>query len=106
MYLYMSECSGNTYGANCSEICGCNITNSFNEVQTCDSVTGQCKCKSGWHGDTCNDDVNECENSTSCSAFNNTTCVNTIGSFICDCVRGFIKSTGRSCIKGKFCNIC
>ncbi|XP_053387800.1 protein HEG homolog 1-like isoform X2 [Mercenaria mercenaria] len=93
------ECFGSTYGENCSESCNCNATNTVNENQTCDKVTGSCKCKEGWNGDTCNDDVNECQNKTVCITTNNTTCVNTIGSFLCDCVRGFIKDTGGICVE-------
>jgi hypothetical protein len=95
------ECTGSTYGKNCSEMCGCNITNSLNENQTCDIMTGQCKCKAGWYGDSCNDDVNECEDIRSCSTINDTTCVNTFGSFLCDCLRGFTKSSDGACIIGK-----
>ncbi|XP_060565748.1 mucin-like protein [Ruditapes philippinarum] len=93
------ECTGNKYGKNCSEMCGCNITNSLNENQACDIMTGQCKCKAGWYGDSCNNDVNECEDSRICSTISDTTCVNTFGSFLCDCLRGFTKSSDGACIK-------
>ncbi|XP_060571547.1 protein draper-like [Ruditapes philippinarum] len=98
-YKECEECTGNTYGKNCSDMCGCNITNSLSENQACDIMTGQCKCKAGWYGDSCNDDVNECEDSRTCSTVSDTTCVNTFGSFLCYCLRGFTKSFDGACIK-------
>ncbi|XP_053386927.1 uncharacterized protein LOC123542089 isoform X2 [Mercenaria mercenaria] len=95
------QCSDNTYGTNCTGQCNCHAKNSANEVQTCDIVTGICNCKSNWKGDTCEEDVDECEkDGTLCSEDENATCVNTVGWYRCDCKRGYEKLTGDNCVAG------
>lgn len=82
---------------NCTQSCNCNTTNVINSEQACNPSNGKCICKSEWQGDTCNVDVNECDNVIRCDE--NTECSNLIGSYICDCVRGFERKSG-SCVKG------
>jgi hypothetical protein len=75
---------------------------SENVEQTCDTVTGKCRCKSNWKGETCSEDVDECEEDTTlCSDKNNTTCVNTHGWYQCDCIRGFKENTDGQCVECK-----
>ena len=47
---YISECQGNTYGMECTHVCG----NCLNGEQ-CDHVNGSCAngCDKGTHGDKC-----------------------------------------------------
>lgn len=39
-------CPPGTYGRNCKQTCNCNEGNTV----SCDSVTGECKCKDDWNG--------------------------------------------------------
>lgn len=57
----------------------------------------KCKCSTGWKGDLCQTDVDECTmGSHHCAQ----TCVNTAGSFQCGCQEGFrLLDDGRSCDK-------
>ncbi|XP_055734260.1 protein HEG isoform X2 [Salvelinus fontinalis] len=62
-------------------------------------VTGfTCDCLSSWTGPTCNEDVNECE-SGPCPS--DSTCVNTRGSFSCECPLGLDMEHGRDCTRAK-----
>jgi hypothetical protein len=99
---FFTECFGNAFGENCMQQCDCVATNAENVEQMCDTVTGKCRCKSNWKGDTCEDDVDECEEDTTlCSDKNNTTCVNTHGLYQCDCIRGFMENLDGQCVGGK-----
>jgi hypothetical protein len=90
------------FGENCTEQCDCVVTNAENVEQMCDTVTGKCRCKANWKGDTCTEDVDECkEDTTLCSNKNNTTCVNTHGWYKCDCIRGFKENADGQCVEGK-----
>ncbi|XP_060570647.1 fibrillin-2-like isoform X2 [Ruditapes philippinarum] len=96
----VAECFNNTFGENCTKRCDCVATNAENVKQMCDTVTGKCRCKSNWKGDTCAEDVDECEEDTIlCSNKNNTTCVNTHGWYQCDCIRGFKENTDGQCVR-------
>ncbi|CAL1567833.1 unnamed protein product [Knipowitschia caucasica] len=54
----------------------------------------QCVCPSGWSGQQCQTDVNECSAERPCAH----KCVNTAGSFRCECRDGFrLMGDGRSC---------
>lgn len=67
----------------------------------CVSYTGHhfsCHCQQAWTGPTCNDDVNECERDP-CPA--GSRCVNTRGSFSCECPLGFDLEDGRTCTRAK-----
>lgn len=41
-----SICEPGTYGRNCKQSCKCNWSN----TDSCNPVTGECKCKNGWNG--------------------------------------------------------
>ena len=49
---------------------------------------------SGWQGDKCDDDVDECNVNNTCDTTNNQKCVNTAGSYICQCVTGYQNESG------------
>ncbi|XP_046546621.1 fibrillin-1-like [Haliotis rubra] len=85
-----ADCVQGTFGQDCRSNCSCNVVNTV----TCDKVNGSCTCLKGWEGDTCSDDVNECD-TTNCSA--NSFCTNTNGSFICECDDGFFRTAFNSC---------
>jgi hypothetical protein len=87
----LSECAQGTFGTNCTSTCTCNSTHST----SCHHVTGACTCKAGWEGSTCSSDIDECANSTTCPA--NSQCVNTQGSFVCQCHNGYFKNASAQC---------
>ncbi|XP_070177359.1 protein crumbs-like isoform X2 [Littorina saxatilis] len=77
----------------------CNASNTdsckqdlFNTTDTNVSSNFTCVCKSGWEGDTCSQDINECNVSTPC--LNGATCENKLGSYFCRCATGY---TGFDC---------
>ncbi|XP_059158121.1 uncharacterized protein LOC131942326 [Physella acuta] len=79
-------CPGNKYGENCTSTCECR-----GRATRCDSVIG-CVCQDNWTGTFCDQDVDECLNSTSCR--HDQLCVNTDGSFKCKCLDGYTDING------------
>ncbi|XP_070175148.1 fibrillin-2-like, partial [Littorina saxatilis] len=85
-----SQCTGLSYGANCGKTCECN-----GRGVACHHVTG-CQCQSGWKGEACGDDVDECEeNRDVCGQ--GQLCSNTAGSYLCSCLPGFSKDSAGTC---------
>ncbi|XP_062862418.1 protein HEG [Trichomycterus rosablanca] len=58
----------------------------------------RCECLSAWTGNTCTEDVDECVNSP-CPP--DSLCVNTRGSFSCECPLGYDLQDGRRCTQVK-----
>lgn len=58
----------------------------------------RCHCQQAWTGPTCSHDVDECEQDP-CPA--GSRCVNTQGSFSCECPLGYDLEDGRTCTKAK-----
>ncbi|XP_061735879.1 protein HEG isoform X2 [Nerophis ophidion] len=58
----------------------------------------RCGCPQAWTGPTCNQDMDECEKDP-CPM--GSTCVNTRGSFSCECPLGFDLEDGRTCTRAK-----
>ncbi|KAL5010333.1 hypothetical protein ScPMuIL_012638 [Solemya velum] len=79
-----SKCDKGYWGTGCQQNCSCNQIN----TEVCDHVTGTCTCRQGWTGDTCENDINECESKT-CP--DNSVCRNVDGSYVCDCHIGYSK---------------
>ncbi|XP_046584649.1 uncharacterized protein LOC124291639 [Haliotis rubra] len=82
-------CDDNHWGVNCVNECGCAPLG----TQTCNKTTG-CSCKSGFTGEKCQSDINECS-SAACQA--NSDCINAPGSYHCDCHTGFEATVTGSC---------
>ncbi|XP_059158915.1 tolloid-like protein 1 [Physella acuta] len=101
------ECTGLTYGRNCERSCSTCVKNN---TQRCDNVTGQCICLPGWSGSTCADDVDECSFSGNLKVCRETTgnyyCVNTPGSYRCDCFQGFEKAPNGTCVRADYASGC
>ncbi|XP_047227299.1 protein HEG isoform X1 [Girardinichthys multiradiatus] len=57
-----------------------------------------CQCQKAWTGPTCDQDLDECEQDP-CPA--GSTCVNTNGSFSCECPLGYDLEDGRTCTRAK-----
>lgn len=68
-------------------------------TQDCNDVNGTCTCRSGWTGDTCDTDINECNDTNYCTG--PATCFNLNGSAECRCNAGYTKSLNGSVCEGK-----
>ncbi|WAR12729.1 SNED1-like protein [Mya arenaria] len=79
----IDECA--LYGSQCEN--GATCVDALNDYS--------CTCATGWRGDHCDTDVDECSEGTPCS--NNATCTNTAGGFTCQCVAGW---EGNICDQG------
>ncbi|KAH9505764.1 hypothetical protein Btru_055725, partial [Bulinus truncatus] len=78
---------------NATSKCHCNIHNSV----SCDSSSGACLCIPSWQGPTCNDDVDECSNSSLNNCPSNSNCRNTVGGYECLCWPGYYKNYTGHC---------
>ena len=89
----MQACPSGTYGANCSNVCACGTGASH-----CDAITG-CVCMTGWTGDKCHRDVNECdvESTRQQCESKGARCVNFQGGFRCQCDQGYTMDNDTSC---------
>ena len=65
-------------------MCTCIVVN----TAVCHDDTGKCTCKSGWTGDTCNTDVDECTTSRHNCNTTIENCTNIDGGFECACLYG------------------
>ncbi|CAL1533923.1 unnamed protein product, partial [Lymnaea stagnalis] len=86
-----TSCPSDFYGQECTGQCQCDKSHG-----TCNNVNGSCKCSGGWSG-LCDTDVNEClETTNNCTLANitNWVCINTPGSYKCDCDTGYEEKNG------------
>ncbi len=103
MNICFTECEeGVNWGTNCDNPCDCSI-----QVKACITTTGcsdtdeggASNCLPGWMGYNCTDDFDECNKSTfSCPV--NSECVNTIGSYNCECKKNYAFNPGGSTCLG------
>nr|XP_022333526.1 mucin-like protein [Crassostrea virginica] len=84
-----SGCDSMHWGYNCNQSCGC----SQNALQ-CDSARG-CVCRAGWSGSLCDVNVNECADPSLCSATE--VCVDSQGSYSCQCIDGYQRNATGVC---------
>ncbi|KAL5006713.1 hypothetical protein ScPMuIL_015519 [Solemya velum] len=76
------ECEEGQYGKNCEGVCACNVQHTHN----CSKEEGACTCHTGWTGDTCGNDIDECIQNP-CPKLAG--CTNTDGSYTCQCPMGY-----------------
>ena len=75
-------------------IIGCNPCQNNGKCSTNAFGHFSCHCSSGWTGNTCNMDIDECSLSIRSPCVHGSTCVNIPGSFSCKCIPGY---TGKCC---------
>ena len=90
--LFCIECTEGTFGDDCSQTCSCITTN----TASCNKVDGTCTCNSGWEGSNCQTDINECTRGTA-NCGDNSNCINSPGSFACQCNAGFVADGDGVC---------
>ena len=88
------ECGSNNYGKDCLQPCQCNVAN----TDDCNNVHGNCTCKNGWKGSTCDEDKDECDDTTICDIVPNSSCNNLNGSYECNCKIGYQKLENGTCL--------
>ncbi|KAK3609861.1 hypothetical protein CHS0354_015052 [Potamilus streckersoni] len=88
-----TDCTDGKYGDGCNNNCSCNNTN----TEKCSKVTGECTCMPGWQGPTCNMDLDECLNNSTCPK--DSVCINTKGSYLCICQAGFMMTVSGDCME-------
>ena len=99
-HFFHLACPPQTYGENCAKSCACGIGASH-----CDVIRG-CVCKSGWSGERCDQDIDECQTvqtQAECLA-QSARCVNSQGGYACRCAPGFTKNASNSC-EGELCAV-
>ncbi|CAL1533934.1 unnamed protein product [Lymnaea stagnalis] len=92
--FYTHPCPDFRYGTTCQFPCTCHQS----RTQFCDNTNGVCVCKTGWMGDDCSEDVNECR-FPKCAV--NEVCQNLPGSFNCSCKNGFTKNASGLCVSSR-----
>ena len=80
----ISECAIGLWGVDCANKCECREEGSL----TCDKFRA-CVCKSGYTGNSCEADIDECEQNPNICG-DKQQCVNNAGSYHCKCRQGFV----------------
>ncbi|KAH9505763.1 hypothetical protein Btru_055724 [Bulinus truncatus] len=79
------------FDTNCTTPCICNANNTV----YCDSTTGYCSCKSGWTGNDCSSDIDECSLKYTCPNYSQ--CHNLPGTYECRCKPGLSLNSNNYC---------
>ena len=90
---FHQACPPETYGENCAKSCACGVG-----ASDCDVIAG-CVCRSGWIGERCDQDIDECQTvqtKNECLA-QNARCVNHQGGYACRCAPGFTRNASNVC---------
>ena len=74
----------------------------MDNTATCNKVTGSCTCFTGWQNETCNINIDECTITPNLCNDTLKTCVDTQGSYQCDCTGGYILDGSSVCIGAYF----
>ncbi|KAK2171661.1 hypothetical protein NP493_1037g00031 [Ridgeia piscesae] len=83
------RCPVGQWGPQCTKLCNCETPDT-----TCNPTTGCVTCPRGFEGGDCSIDTDECLTHP-CDA--HSTCVNTPGTFRCDCDEGYTQSNATTC---------
>ncbi|XP_053387695.1 uncharacterized protein LOC123541782 [Mercenaria mercenaria] len=87
-----TQCDVQHWGENCSHKCDC----TGQGATRCDPAKG-CICANGWEGETCNDDINECEVVGDICKDPRKLCVNSLGAYRCNCRSGYLETNKGLC---------
>ena len=96
---YKCNCTSDFGGPSCEFAVGFCFPNNPCEHGNCTDFGGQydCSCDKGYEGKNCSDDINECQTTKANFCKNGGQCINTNGSFFCDCKgTGF---EGMNCVE-------
>ena len=83
--VFKVYCENTFYGSECVDYCL--ARDNVNGHYTCNETTGDKLCLSGWTGDSCTEDYDEC---SSDPCFNGTVCINGKNEYNCVCPEGFV----------------
>ncbi|XP_025078086.1 uncharacterized protein LOC112554507 isoform X2 [Pomacea canaliculata] len=92
-YRTCINCTPGTYGEGCAKDCSCGAGSDY-----CDVKIG-CVCKDGWAGHRCDQDIDECTNSSilqQCKS-EKKQCVNLDGGYKCKCQSGYFEGVNGTC---------
>jgi len=91
-----------SFNMNCSV---CNLFWNLEQHWLYYSFATGCECETGWSGEDCSLDVNECDRSSPPCEDADSVCINVPGSFRCQCKQGFYRNSGTCVGKISYFNI-
>lgn len=92
LMIRFTECLSMTFGDECKNQCRCNVNN----TRACGKETGECFCKDGWKGATCDEDIPECTRTPGICGVHSL-CTEMPGSYRCTCEDGYTMSSNHDC---------
>lgn len=95
------QCQLGFFGQWCQEDACLNLSCQHeSRCQRLPNGKAECLCDEYWHGDQCQHDVNECQSNRTNPCLNNGTCMNTVGSYRCECLENYL---GLHCERKHVC---